>query len=123
MRIRSAISLVFLIALLFFSAPDGSTGMWQRSKSRTDSINVRNAASARAMDTLRKLPNTAFAAGENLKFTVYYGPVAAGEAVMKISDTTFHNRRCYGIEFSMKTKPLFDFFYKINDKYLSAVDV
>lgn len=73
--------------------------------------------------TFRKLSQTAFAPGEYLKFDVNYGFVTAGEAVMKISDTTYSNgRRCYKIEFSVDSKPFFNWIYKVQDRYLTLVD-
>jgi len=74
------------------------------------------------VDTLRKIPNKAFAAGEYLRFNVIYGPVTAGEAVMKISDTVLAGRKCYKVEFLLNSKPFFDFFYKVSDRYQTIID-
>ena len=117
MKFGFGILLAVLIAGSGFALQDRTAG--EHKNSAKDSAGVRSAAPG---DTLRKLPNKAFTAGEYLKFNVYYGPVAAGEAEMKISDVMVRNRKCYSIEFTMKTKPVFDFFYKINDRYLSNVD-
>ena len=74
-------------------------------------------------DTLRKIHNVAFTAGEYLKFDVRYGFITAGDAVMKVSDTLHSNgRKCFKIEFSVDSKPFFDIFYKVRDRYLSIVD-
>jgi len=40
-------------------------------------------------DTLRKIVNIAFAAGEYLRFDINYGFVTAGEAVLAVSDTLY----------------------------------
>jgi len=73
--------------------------------------------------SFRKIPQNAFAAGEYLKFEVNYGFVTAGEAVMKISDTTWPNgRRCYKIEFTVDSKPFFNWIYKVQDRYLTVLD-
>jgi hypothetical protein len=77
-------------------------------------------------DTLRKMANKAFAAGEYLKFEIHYGFVTAGEAIMKISDTTLllpsGNRRCLKIDFAVNSKPFFDLVYKVRDRYRTILD-
>ena len=73
-------------------------------------------------DTLRKLPNHAFAPGEYLRFDVDYGFITAGEAVMKTSDTVYNGRKCNKIEFTVNSKPFFNWIYKVEDLYLSIVD-
>jgi len=83
---------------------------------RKDSI------SAAMLDTLRKIPNIAFTGGEVLRFDVNYGFVTAGEAILKVIDTVFHNRKCYLIEFSLNAKPFFDAFYKVRDRYYTLID-
>jgi hypothetical protein len=76
-----------------------------------------------AVDTLRKVPNAAFSMGEYLRFDVNYGFINAGEAVMKISDTIYHNgRRCHKIEFSVDSKPFFNWIYKVQDRYSTILD-
>ncbi len=71
----------------------------------------------------RSIPQNAFASGEYLKFEVNYGFVTAGEAVMKISDTVYANgRKCFKIEFSVDSKPFFNWIYKVQDRYLTLVD-
>ncbi len=74
-------------------------------------------------DTLRKIRNNAFSGGEYLKFDVKYGFITAGEAVMKVSDTLYAtNRKCLKIEFQVDSKPFFDVFYKVRDRYSTLVD-
>lgn len=73
-------------------------------------------------DTLRRLPNPAFASGEYLKFDVNYGFITAGEAVMEIRDTMHLGRRCYDIRFSVDSKPFFNWIYKVRDRYRTVVD-
>ena len=74
-------------------------------------------------DTLRKMRNVAFNAGEFLKFDVKYGFITAGEAVMKVSDSVHENqRKCLNIEFQVDSKPFFDVFYKVRDRYSTLVD-
>jgi hypothetical protein len=74
-------------------------------------------------DTLRKLVNTAFGAGEYLKFDIHYGFVSAGEAIMRISDTVYHSgRKCLKIDFTVNSKPFFDMVYKVRDRYHTILD-
>ncbi|MBI4547797.1 MAG: DUF3108 domain-containing protein [Ignavibacteriae bacterium] len=73
-------------------------------------------------DTLRKLPNPAFGVGEYLRFDVDYGFITAGDAVMKISDTAYNGRSCYKIEFTVTSKPFFNWIYKVEDRYVSIID-
>ena len=71
---------------------------------------------------LRALPNKAFAAGEYLRFDINYGFVTAGEAVMVVSDTMMHERKCLRVDFHLKSKPFFDVFYKVEDRYRTVMD-
>ena len=88
-----------------------------------DSVNLATDSSTTVvLDTLRKVANRAFAAGETLKFDVNYGFVTAGDAVMKISDTLYNNRKCYKIEFSVDSKPFFNWIYKVEDRYSTILD-
>jgi hypothetical protein len=71
---------------------------------------------------LRKIPNNAFGPGEYLKFNINYGVITAGEAVLKISDTIVHHRPCLKVEFTLRSKPFFDIFYRVDDHYLTVID-
>ena len=76
-----------------------------------------------SMDTLRKLTNIAFGSGEYLRFSVNYGFITAGEAVMQISDTVYHGKRkCLKVSFSVDSKPFFDMVYKVRDRYMTYLD-
>src|SRR5713101_765400 len=68
-------------------------------------------------DTLRKYPNQAFSTGEYLRFEVNYEFITVGEAVMRISDTVYHdNRKCLEVNFSVKSKSFFDLVYRVRDR-------
>ncbi len=73
-------------------------------------------------DTLRKIANKAFAAGEVLTFDVNYGFVTAGQAVIKISDVVHNGRKCYKVDFEVDSKPFFDWIYKVRDRYSTIID-
>ena len=73
-------------------------------------------------EDLRKIANKAFRRGELLKFDVNYGIVTAGEATMKVSDTVMRERKCYKVEFTLRSKPFFDIFYRVADSYSTILD-
>ncbi len=71
----------------------------------------------------RTIENNAFTVGEKLTFSVNYGFVTAGYAVMEIPKITqiFH-RKVYQINFKVNTTSTFDHFYKVRDKYVTYLD-
>jgi hypothetical protein len=72
----------------------------------------------------RKILNAAFGVGERLTFSVNYGFINAGEAIMSIpAYDTIEGRPCYRIEFSVNSLPSFAWIYKVEDRYLTYVDV
>ena len=73
-------------------------------------------------DTLRKIENRAFRGGEYLRFNLNYGFITAGEAILRVSDTTYNGRMCYKVNFSLDSKPFFDVFYKVRDRYNTIID-
>ncbi len=73
---------------------------------------------------LRVLVNTAFNVGEKLNYDIYYGPIAAGSATIETPSTVYYEgRKCYKVEFSMRSAPFFDIFFKVRDYYYSLIDV
>jgi hypothetical protein len=89
------------------------------SLAREDSL-----ARARAADTLRVVRNEAFGVGERLVFDVNYGFITAGEAVMAIPGfDSVAGRKCYRIQFTVNSLPSFSWIYKVEDRYLTFVDV
>ncbi|MGA9115825.1 MAG: DUF3108 domain-containing protein, partial [Bacteroidota bacterium] len=72
----------------------------------------------------RTVRQSAFGVGERLVFDVNYGFITAGEAVMSIpSYDSVAGRRCYRIEFSVNSLPSFSWIYRVEDRYLTFVDV
>jgi hypothetical protein len=72
----------------------------------------------------RKLPNTAFDVGEELNYDVDYGFITAGTARIAIPRySDMNGRKCYNVEFSVTSKPFFDSFYKVRDRYETHIDV
>ncbi len=116
--------LLLMISIIIVLAVGGSVvpkGGDNRENS-TVSNNPADTITVVPTDTLRKIVNIAFAAGEYLRFDINYGFVTAGEAVLSVSDTLYKNRHCYNIEFNLDSKPFFDVFYKVRDRYSTVVD-
>ncbi len=77
-----------------------------------------------SMNDLRAIPNNAFTVGEKLKYDIYYGPIIAGSATIEIPSYVYCvGRKCYKVEFTMRSAPFFDFFFKVRDYYYSLIDV
>jgi hypothetical protein len=74
------------------------------------------------IDTLRHVLNNAFRRSEYCTFDVNYGFITAGEAVLKVSDTLYNQRKCYHVAFELNSKPFFDAFYKVRDRYVTLID-
>jgi hypothetical protein len=73
---------------------------------------------------LRKLKNEAFGVGERLVFQVNYGFITAGEAVMEVTGyDSVAGRKCYRVEFTVNSVPSFSWVYKVEDRYLTFIDV
>jgi hypothetical protein len=72
----------------------------------------------------RKLSNTAFKAGENLKFRAHYGVIHAANVTMTV-DAALSNiggRNAYSVRVEGETLKSFDWAYKVRDKFQSWVD-
>jgi len=73
---------------------------------------------------LRTVENKAFRVGERLVFDVSYGLITAGEAVMAVpAYDSIAGRKCYRVEFNVNSLPSFSWIYKVEDRYLTFVDV
>jgi hypothetical protein len=71
----------------------------------------------------RKVENTAFGVGERLVFTVSYGFIKAGTAVMAVpSYDSVAGRPCYRVEFTVNSLPSFSWIYRVEDRYLTLID-
>ncbi len=72
----------------------------------------------------RVVHNDAFTVGEKLNYDIVYGPVVAGTATISIPSYVYYaGRKCFKVEFSMRSTKFFDFFFKVRDNYLSYMDV
>ncbi|HLF46815.1 MAG TPA: DUF3108 domain-containing protein [Chitinophagaceae bacterium] len=70
--------------------------------------------------------NTAFIAGEQITYHVYYSVIGAylqaGTATFTNTLEIFNNRTVYHIVGEGKTNPSYDWIYKVRDKYESYID-
>jgi|WetSurMetagenome_2_1015567.scaffolds.fasta_scaffold181960_2 hypothetical protein len=100
-----------------------------RERALQDSIRVAVDSVARFQDSLkaaplRKLKNEAFGVGERLVFEVNYGFITAGEAVMEVTGyDSVAGHKCYRVEFTVNSVPSFSWVYKVEDRYLTFIDV
>jgi len=68
--------------------------------------------------------NAAFGVGERLVFDISYGFVTAGEAVMSIpAYDSIGGRQAFRVEFTVHSLPSFSWIYKVEDRYLTFIDV
>ncbi len=89
-------------------------------------INSRSlGTNGQAFDALfRVVPNHAFTVGEKLDYDIYYGPIVAGTATISTPSYVYYaGRKCYKVEFDMRSAKFFDFFFKVRDSYFSYIDV
>ncbi|HUI64758.1 MAG TPA: DUF3108 domain-containing protein [Bacteroidota bacterium] len=89
-----------------------------------DSLAQTRRADSLRTHELRKIKNDAFDVGERLVFDVNYGFITAGEAVMQVAAyDTVEGRRCFRIEFQVNSLPSFSWIYRVEDRYLTYIDV
>ncbi len=87
-------------------------------------VTVQPAAGADSGFVFRKVENRAFGVGERLVFDVNYGLITAGEAIMHIpAYDSIAGRQCFRVEFAVNSLPSFSWIYKVEDRYLTFIDV
>ncbi|MCD4746899.1 MAG: DUF3108 domain-containing protein [Bacteroidales bacterium] len=79
--------------------------------------------------TLQTVKNEAFKAGEVLKYHFYYdawltGRITAGTGIVEVKNTnkTFYGREVFHIDTEGRSKGLFNWFFKVHDKFDSYID-
>jgi len=92
-----------------------------------------NPATSRAVDTVagsphspefRKIESRAFQIGESLRFKLHYGLVNAGIAELKVENIErLNGREVFHIVGTGKSVGMFDWFYKVRDRYETYLDV
>ncbi len=74
-------------------------------------------------DSLRTHINNAFRTGEKLDFDITYGFITVGEAEIAIPEKTeIMFRPAYHVVSKVKSKPFFDIFFKVRDRYETYID-
>lgn len=88
------------------------------------SVSAQNETTVRDSSTLRTIKNQAFKEGEVLKFRVHYGLIRAGEAVLEVKHDNqyFASRPTWHIVGIGKSVGMFNWFFKVNDRYESYID-
>ena len=73
----------------------------------------------------REVENRAFSAGEYLSFSIEYGPIPAGTAVMEVKDglVTVDENPCYHVVSSARSSRVFSLFFLVNDRLESFIDI
>ena len=124
-----AVVVVYALPSILNAYPHRLATMQDTSAAKRDTVHQQRDSTAQSIpapmesDTLRRIPNVAFGPGEYLRFEVKYGFITAGDAVMRISDTTYGNgRRCLRVAFSVDSKPFFNWIYKVEDRYSTFID-
>ncbi len=71
----------------------------------------------------RKVENSSFGLGEYLEFSVKYGVIPAGTAVMKIPEIIdYEGKRCFRIVSTARSNDFVSVFYKVRDSVETIVD-
>ena len=64
-----------------------------------------------------------FQTGEKLTFAIKYGVITAGQAVLEVSETVYHDTiDCYLIKSTSRTNSFFDTVFRVRDKIESVLD-
>jgi hypothetical protein len=76
------------------------------------------------LELKRVIPNSSFGVGERLEFSISYGPISAGSATMEVKDITrYNNHKCFRLVSTARSNKFFSFFFKVDDKVESLMDV
>ncbi|MCJ7507337.1 MAG: DUF3108 domain-containing protein [candidate division Zixibacteria bacterium] len=78
----------------------------------------------RGSELNRAISNNAFGAGERLVYSVGYGMIKAGEASLEVEDVTkLDGNKCFHIISTAKSNKFFSFFFNVDDRVESYMDV
>ena len=74
---------------------------------------------------LRYIKNEAFGYGEKLEYKIGYKYITAGTGSFEIGKEPIikMGRKCYDIQFNVKSLPSLEWIYKVKDRYSSALDI
>jgi hypothetical protein len=107
---KIAVTLCTLLLLTFSSLLAQSPAVVEKPEDSNQSI-------------YRKIENSAWNIGESLTFSIRYGPVVAGTAIMTVKDTArINNKLCYRIVTEARSNKFLDTFFKVRDTAESFMD-
>ncbi len=76
------------------------------------------------VSVLRKVENRSFAVGEELIFSLEYGPIRAGTGAMKVLGIEeINGKECYHVVSEAKSSNFFSYFFKVDDRMDSYIDI
>lgn len=112
-------TLVFLLSIL----PSNNVKEVNSTEMVKDSLSLR-LRQLEPFSLKRVIPNSSFGIGERLEFSITYGPIVAGNAVMEIKEITkYNNQKCFRLISTAKSNKFFSLFFKVDDKVESLMDV
>lgn len=72
----------------------------------------------------RLVENQAFGVGEQLHFTLKYGPITAGSATMEVASIEYvDGKACYRVISEARSNGFFSLFFRVEDRLESFIDV
>jgi Protein of unknown function (DUF3108) len=114
-----AVLVVLALPLLCALAARGA-----QNPASTDSSAAAPVAGGRAAPCKPPSPNRSFAEGEWFQFSIQYGAVRAGDALMQVESVeNFGGRPCYRLVSKAESNSFFSLFYKVRDRIDSFMDV
>jgi hypothetical protein len=113
--------LVVLAVLTFSAAATGGT----EARAAADSSGSSSDAQAGSVTRCRPpAANRAFAEGEWFQFSIQYGAIRAGDALMQVESVeNVAGRPCYRLVSKAESNSFFSLFYKVRDRIDSFMDV
>ncbi len=116
-------SLFFILILLLLILPLNIIKKVYFAEMINDSLNL-ELRELKPSVLKRVVPNSSFGVGERLEFSISYGPITAGSAVMEVKEITrYNNHKCFRLISTAKSNKFFSFFFKVDDKVESLMDV
>jgi hypothetical protein len=86
-------------------------------------LSVSAATLAAQSFTYRSIPNKSYKVGERLRYSIKYGLVKAVNTQIEVTkDTVFRGRPAVKVEYTARTVPFYDNFYRVDDKYETYID-
>lgn len=114
---------LFTLGFLFSILPTDNIIEVNSTEKMTDSLTLR-LRQPELFALKRVVPNSSFGVGERLEFSITYGPIVAGNAVMQVKEITRYNKhKCFRLISTAKSSKFFSFFFKVDDRVESLMDV